>query len=107
MFENADEMEASIVQTHRVICPSSRFCENWAIYQKYVSVLLYDLDAEVGFALGDFSGENSEPLLCMLDDGVYNSDGIAMIMLHGDPLLRRVSEIIDRVVAAGLYILDF
>jgi len=34
---------------------------------------------------------------------VYNSDGIAMIMLYGDPLLRRVSEIIDRVVAAGIY----
>jgi hypothetical protein len=68
-----------------------------------VSILLYDLDAEIGFALGEFAGENSEPLLSRLDDGVYNSDGIAMIILHGDPLLRRVSEIIDRVVAAGLY----
>jgi hypothetical protein len=26
-----------------------------------------------------------------------------MIMFHGDPLLRRVTEIIDRVVEAGLY----
>jgi hypothetical protein len=26
-----------------------------------------------------------------------------MVMLHGDPLMRRVSEIIDRVVEAGLY----
>ena len=103
VFENADETEVSIVQTHLVICPSVRFCENWAIYQKNVSALLYDLDAEVGFSHGDFVGQNSEPLLCMLDDGVYNSDGIAMIMIHGDPLLRRVSEIIDRVVAAGLY----
>ena len=107
VFENVDETEASNVQTRRVNCPSLEVCENWAKYQKNVTILLYDFDAEIGFALGDFSGENSEPLLCRLDDGVYNSDGIAMIMLHGDPLLRRVSEIIDRVVAAGLYILDF
>jgi hypothetical protein len=86
-----------------VNCPSLEVCENWAIYQKNVSILLYDFDAEVGFGLGEFVGENSEPLLCRLDDGVYNSDGLAMIMLHGDPLLMRVSEIIDRIVAAGIY----
>jgi hypothetical protein len=103
VFENLEETEASNVQIHRVDCPSFEVCENWAIYQKNVSILLYDFDAETGFARGEYFGENSEPLLCRLDDGVYNSDGIAMIMLYGDPLLRRVSEIIDRVVAAGLY----
>ena len=32
----------------------------------------------------------------------YN-EGLSMVMLNGDPLLRRVSEIIDRVVEAGFY----
>jgi hypothetical protein len=103
VFENVDVTEASDIQTDHVNCPSLEVCKNWAIYQKNVSILLYDFDAKVGFGLGEFVGENSEPLLCRLDDGVYNSDGIAMIMLYGVPLLRRVSEIVDRVVAAGIY----
>jgi hypothetical protein len=41
--------------------------------------------------------------LCRLEDGVVFSLGITMIMFHGDPLMRRVTEIIDRVVEAGIY----
>ena len=59
--------------------------------------------AEVSYALGNFIGENSEPLLCRLEDGVVYSYGQAMLMFLGDPLLRRVSEMIDRVVESGLY----
>jgi hypothetical protein len=45
-------------------------------------------------------GENSEPLL---EDGVFYQIGLTMLMLHRDPLLRRVSKIIDRVVETVLY----
>jgi hypothetical protein len=55
------------------------------------------------YARGDYFGENSEPLVCRLEDGVVYSYGLTMIMFQGDPLLRRVNEIIDRVVEAGLY----
>jgi hypothetical protein len=41
--------------------------------------------------------------MCRLEDGIAFSSGISMIMFHGDPLLRRVSEIIDRLVEAGIY----
>jgi hypothetical protein len=38
-----------------------------------------------------------------MEDGVFINTGLTMIMLHGDPLMRRITEIIDRVVEAGIY----
>jgi len=58
---------------------------------------------ELYYAEGDMLGENSERLLCRLEDGVVYNDGLRMIMLKGDPLMRRVTEIIDRVFEAGIY----
>jgi hypothetical protein len=98
-----DESEASIIRRNRVNCPSQRDCLNWAKYQKNVSVVLSDMIAEVKYASGDSIGENSEPLLCRLEDGALFSTGLTMVMFHGDPLLKRVNEIIHRVVEAGLY----
>ena len=83
--------------------PMNDISLDWAKYQKNVSVLLLDKFAEIHYALGNFIGENSEPLLCRLEDGVFFSYGQSMLMFNGDPLISRVSEIIDRVVEAGLY----
>jgi hypothetical protein len=80
-----------------------KFVLDWAKYQKNVSLLLEDTDAESHYAFGDFFGENSEPMLCRLEDGAVFTTSLSMIMFHADPLMRRVSEIIDRVVEAGLY----
>jgi hypothetical protein len=52
---------------------------------------------------GGFVGENWKPLVCGLDDGVVFTTELIMIIFHGDPLIKRVSEIVDRVVEAGLY----
>ena len=41
--------------------------------------------------------------MCRLEDGLVYNNGLRNIMLNGNPLLRRVTEIIDRVVEAGLY----
>jgi hypothetical protein len=103
IFENGDETEKSMVQTNRLNCPLIRVCENWAKYQKNVSILLLDKVAEDKYASGDYVGENSEHLLCKLEDGVVYSTGLTMIMFHGDPLMGRVTEIIDRVFEAGIY----
>ena len=103
IFEIGDETEASKVESLRVNCSSYELCLDWAKYQKNVSVLLIDKFAEENYARGDFVGENSEPLLCSLEDGVVYSFGLSMIMYHGDPLMKRVTEIIDRVFEAGLY----
>jgi hypothetical protein len=73
------------------------------MYQKNVSVLLFDKYAENKYAWGESVGENSEPLLCRLEDGVVHRYGESMLMFHGDPLMTRVTEIIDRVVEAGIY----
>jgi len=73
------------------------------MYQKNVSILLTDKLVEDKYARGAFVGENSEPLLCRLEDGVVLRTDLSMIMFHGDPLMRRVNEIIDRVVEAGIY----
>jgi hypothetical protein len=103
IFENGDETEYSIVQRNRVNCPTYEVCVEWAKYQKNVSVLTADNLAETSYANGILVGENSEPLLCRLEGGVVFSTGLSMLMFHGDPLLRQVTEIIDRVVEAGMY----
>jgi len=61
------------------------------------------ITAELNYAIGNFFGENSNPLLCRLEDGVVVHVTITVIMCHGDLMMRRVN-IIDRVVEAGLYI---
>jgi hypothetical protein len=98
-----DETEASNVRRNRVDCPSYGVCLNWAKYQKNISIVVSDMVAEEIYATGGYVGENSEPLLCTLEDGVLANTGLTMILFHGDPLLRRVNEIIHRVVEAGLY----
>jgi hypothetical protein len=100
--ENDETTLLKIIKNH-VNLPSSNVTRNWVKYEKNISLLLMDKIFESNYASGDFIGENSEPLLCKLDDGVIHSYGQSMIMFHGDPLLRRVTEIIDRVVEAGLY----
>ena len=103
IFENVDETAASKVRRNKVNCPWLGDCVNRAKYENDVSIFLPDMDAEKYYASGDFVGENSEPFLCKLEDGVFLHTGQTMLMFHGDPLMRRVIEIIDRVVEADLY----
>ena len=103
ILEQGDEKEASKVKRSSVNFSSFDICLDWAKYHKNVSILLLDKFAEDNYARGNFVGENSEPLVCSLEDGVVYSFGQAMVMFHGDPLLKRINEIIDQVVEAGLY----
>jgi hypothetical protein len=103
IIDHGDEREALKVQRNRANCPSIRDCMNWAVYQKNVSILLDDTNARAFYEFGEYVGENSEPLLCKLEDGVVFKSFLSMIMFHGDPLMKRVNEIIERVVEAGLY----
>ena len=103
IFRSVNDTETLKVHRSRVNCPSSEICLNWAKYQKNVSNLLSDILFEMNYASGDLIGENSKPLLCKLEDGVVLNFGHSMIMFHGDPLMRRVTEIIDSVVEAGIY----
>jgi hypothetical protein len=98
-----DETEAPKLQRNYVICSSYKVCLDWAYYQKNASFLFPEAGVEDEYAVGEFVGENSKPLLCRLEDGIFFHYGLTMIMLYGDPLMRRVTEIIDRVVEAGLY----
>jgi hypothetical protein len=102
-LEIGDEKEVSKVHRNLAKCPSFWDCVDWAIYHKNVSLLLDDIYATFLYNIGDFIGEDSKPLLCELEDGVVFPPSLTMMMLHGDPLMRRVNEIIDRVVEAGLY----
>jgi hypothetical protein len=98
MVENGDETELQKVQRNRVNCPSYGICAEWALYQKNVSILLIDMVTEEHYAAGGYVDENSEPLLCRLEDGVVLNAGRSMIIFYVDPLMVRVNEIIDRVV---------
>ena len=103
IIEKCDETLLSKVQRNRANCPSYDVCVDWAKFQKNVSILLNDKLAEENYAYGKYVGENSEPLVCKLEDGVVYFTGLNMLMFHGDPLMRRVNEIIVRVVEAGIY----
>ena len=103
IFENCDETEISKLERRLMICQSYEICVNWAKHQKYVSILGSDKIAEDNYASGSYFGENSEPLVFRLEDGVVLNTGPTMIMFHGDPMLRLFNEIIDRVVEAGIY----
>jgi len=103
IFDNFDETELSKILRNRANCPSYKVCQEWARHQKNVSILMTDKSAEEQYARGFFVGENSEPLVCKLEDGVIYFTGLNMVMFHGDPLMKRVNEIITRVVEAGIY----
>jgi hypothetical protein len=97
------EKEDKEVVRNRANCPSYAVCLNWAKDHMNVSILLIESIFEMNYAAGIYHGQNSEPLLCRLEDGVFLPRSLTMEMLHGDPLLRRVNEIIERVVEAGIY----
>jgi len=103
IFEDGDETEMSKIQRNLANCPSYDDCFDWAMYNKNISILLADLDAEFYYANASILGEDSEPLLCRLEDGIVYNNFLSMVMLNGDPLMRRVSEIIGRLVEAGFY----
>jgi hypothetical protein len=75
----------------------------WTFSHRNTSVFLADLDVEPLIAMGGFDRKQSEPLFLKLKDGLIYNDGLSMLTFHGDPLLRRVSGIVGRVVEAGLY----
>jgi hypothetical protein len=102
-LETDDEDELSKVRSNLANCIWFWDCLDWAIYQKNVSMLLPDSEAEYLFAFGFFVDENSKPFFCGLEDGVIFPYSRTMMMFPGDPLMRRVNEIIDRVIEAGLY----
>jgi hypothetical protein len=103
LLVNGDESEVSNVRKNKVDCPSSDVCINWALYHKNVSVFLSDNEFEIIYRNGGYSGDNGEPLLCRVDDGVFFNARAVMLMFYGEPLLKRINEIFDRVVEAGLY----
>ena len=103
VFENGDELELSKLHRNLANCSSYLVCLNWAIYHKNVSVLLEDISAEYLYTLGKSADDKSKPLLYGLEYGVFFPTRLTMLMFHGDPLMSRVTEIIDRVVEAGLY----
>jgi hypothetical protein len=102
-YENGDESEASNVRRNEANCPSFDVCMKWAKYHKNVSVYLSDNEFETVSRNGGFSGENGEPLLCRIDDGVIFNLRSVMLMFYGEPLLKRINDAFDRVVEAGLY----
>jgi hypothetical protein len=100
---NRDDNELAKLHRNFVNCASFLICLDWAINHRNVSVLFSDQFAELLSSTGYSLNENSEPLLCNLKDGVFFQSGTVMLMFPGDPLLKRVNEIIGRVVEAGIY----
>jgi hypothetical protein len=103
VFENGDGTVVSNVRRNKANCPSLEVCVDWALCYKNVSVFLDDYSFEIASDNGFYVGDNGEPLLCRIDDGVFLNTRSVMIMIYGEPLLKRVNEIFGRVVEAGIY----
>jgi hypothetical protein len=102
-FDISNETEVSNMRRNDANCPSPEICFNWAKYHKNVSVLFSDFSFETSYINGSLSGENGEPLLCKVNDGVLFITEFVMLMFYGDPLLKRINDIFYRVVEACLY----
>jgi hypothetical protein len=105
VFENGNGTEVSNVRRMKANCPSLGVCVNWAKYYKNVSVFLSGHNFQIQSDNGDYVSGSGELLLCRIDDGVFLNTESVMVMFYGEPLLKRINEIFDRVVEAGLYTL--
>ena len=103
IFFEGEETEVSKVKRNLLNCSPFELCVDWAVNRRNLAIFLSDAVAEIHYARGYFVGENSEPLMCSLEDGVFYNCALSMVMLHADPLMRRVTHIIDRVVEAGIH----
>jgi hypothetical protein len=65
--------------------------------------MLPENNFEENFVLSNIIGENSKPLFCRLEDEILFHYSTTLIMSYGDPLMRRITEIIDRLVEAAVY----
>ena len=50
-----------------------------------------------------FMGENSEQIFCSLEDRLVIISSPTLINFNGDPRMKKLTEIIYRVVEAGIY----
>jgi hypothetical protein len=73
-------------------------CENWAKYQKNISIHWFDRVAEENSSNSNFVGENCETLFCRLDERVIFCFGKSMLIFYGDPLKKRGIEFNYRVI---------
>jgi hypothetical protein len=103
IIEDGYETGTSKARMNQLNCPLADACLSWAKRHQNTSVLLADVIAEELYAMGDTVNDDSEPLICRLEEGGILSSGLTLIMLNGDPLMKRVSEIVDRVIEAGVY----
>jgi len=78
-------------------------CLVWTIYHKNASIFVSDVLAELNYAIRKFEGENSETLMCRLEDCVFYTSGLTMIMFHADSLLKLATESIDRLFEKVVY----
>jgi hypothetical protein len=103
VFENSNDKDVLNVKRMKANCPSLEVCVNWAKYYKNVSVFMPDYDFQLQSDNGVYVGGNGEPLLYGIDDGVFLNGRSVMIMIYGEPILKRINDIFGRVVEAGLY----
>jgi hypothetical protein len=98
IFANGGDKEVSKLQRNLLKYPMNayRVCLELTMYHKCASIFISDFFAEIFYAICEFVGENSEPFRFRLEDEVIFSV-LTMIMFHGNPLNRIVSEIIDRL----------
>ena len=69
---NGDYRQVSKLQRNVVKCPVNAYSVRfeWTMYHKNASIIISDFLAELNYAIGKFISENSEPLMCRLEDGV-------------------------------------
>jgi hypothetical protein len=103
VFEYVTEIEMSNVRRNLADCPSYDICLNWAVLEQNVSVVVPEDNFEMLVDTYLLLKKNVKRPLCRIEDGVFSNNQLAMLMFNGEPLLKRVNEIIDRVLEAGLY----
>jgi len=78
-------------------------CANWAFYHKYDPFFISDRSAVINIDYAHILSKSSKSWFCRLQNEMVYNKGLRMVMMKGEPLLRRVSKILDRVVELWFY----
>jgi hypothetical protein len=83
-------------------CPDYDTCFKWAAVYHNISTILYDFKRESYSQLGNWTDENSRPLLCELEDGFIRNFDFVFLVNEGHPLLEYINDVIGRIVQGGI-----
>jgi hypothetical protein len=98
--DTGDSVMMTILQ-HRIPCSPYTTCMDWVAFHRNFSTPSTDNIVDY-FTATKYVDSQGQPLLCALKEQYYTAT-IVLHMLKGNPLFRRVNELVGRIVQSGIF----